>query len=397
MSNDACTVALRNGLDEIRNVCPGISTIFVFRENGEMIVNDENTSQANSSEAQEAFRLLADKAKVLGGVESITVQGTQARINIARFDDFCATNVSSNEADEKTVTNLTRIMIPAMLKMVKHVSSAQQTEFQPKETLSELEPQFSFGAKPEQEMPTPQPEAAEFTVENLNVFAGLQSDPDSVQIDNGLLAQWYEMFGSENIAKVKLESPVTGKQAICKFAPFKDSKYDNKGIIQVPKKIQDELVTHKGAHVLVTPIVEKPKDPEEGDTAGNGESHMSQEKSQGQNSVKEEPSRSLFNSISQNSQFMVENLNGISKLVRNPDFIRVENAVMSRWKELFADKEIKHVIIEETVAGKRISCKVQTIKKSDLEGKGVVQMPEKMQQALRVKKGALVLVKPVVD
>ena len=124
---------------------------------------------------------------------------------------------------------------------------------------------------------------------------------------------------------------------------------------------------------------------------------MSQEKSQGQNSVKEEPSRSLFNSISQNSQFMVENLNGISKLVRNPDFIRVETAVMSRWKEMFADKEIKHVIIEETVAGKRISCKVQTIKKSDLEGKGVVQMPEKMQQALRVKKGALVLVKPVVD
>jgi hypothetical protein len=64
---------------------------------------------------------------------------------------------------------------------------------------------------------------------------------------------------------------------------------------------------------------------------------------------------------------------------------------------LFGDKEVKQVILEETVAGKRISCKVQPIKNSDLEGKGVVQIPDKMQQALQVKKGSLVLVKPVVE
>ena len=37
------------------------------------------------------------------------------------------------------------------------------------------------------------------------------------------------------------------------------------------------------------------------------------------------------------------------------------------------------------------------MKGSDLEGKGAIQLPDKIQQALQIQKGALVVVRPVVE
>ena len=96
-------------------------------------------------------------------------------------------------------------------------------------------------------------------------------------------------------------------------------------------------------------------------------------------------------------QVMVENLGGIGGLLGNPDYVRVDSAVIANWKEMFGEKEIKEVTVEETTFGKKIQCKLQPIKDSQLEGKGVTQIPEKLQQALQIKKGALVLIKPVVS
>ena len=84
-------------------------------------------------------------------------------------------------------------------------------------------------------------------------------------------------------------------------------------------------------------------------------------------------------------------------MLGNPDYIRVDKVVIARWKETYGEKEIKEVTVEETTFGKKIRCKLQPIKDSQLEGKGVTQIPEKLQQALRTKKGSLVLIKPVVE
>ena len=40
MSTEACNLALKNTLNEIRNVCPDISHAMVFRENGEILVEE---------------------------------------------------------------------------------------------------------------------------------------------------------------------------------------------------------------------------------------------------------------------------------------------------------------------------------------------------------------------
>jgi hypothetical protein len=93
---------------------------------------------------------------------------------------------------------------------------------------------------------------------------------------------------------------------------------------------------------------------------------------------------------------MVENLKGIGGLLGSPDGARVDTGIIARWSELFGGKEIKEITIEETVLGKKIQCRFQAIKDSHLDGKGVIQLPDKLQQALSTKKGALVMVKPVV-
>ena len=46
MSNEASSAALRNALSEMKNVCPEITSTFIFRENGEIVAEDQTTTQA---------------------------------------------------------------------------------------------------------------------------------------------------------------------------------------------------------------------------------------------------------------------------------------------------------------------------------------------------------------
>ena len=125
MSNQASAFALRNAVTEIQNVCPEVTNTFIFGENGEVVAQDQKTTPNTISNVHAAFRSLAEKSSVLGDVESISFKGQKARANISHFQDFYITNVASTEADEKTVTNLTRIMIPTMLRLVEQMYSSQ--------------------------------------------------------------------------------------------------------------------------------------------------------------------------------------------------------------------------------------------------------------------------------
>jgi predicted regulator of Ras-like GTPase activity (Roadblock/LC7/MglB family) len=92
------------------------------------------------------------------------------------------------------------------------------------------------------------------------------------------------------------------------------------------------------------------------------------------------------------NQFIVENLGG---LVIPSDTVRIGTAVIEQWKNLYSDKKIEEVDVE-TLNGKTTRCKFKPIKDSKHEGKGIIQMPQKIQRTLQTTKGELVMVKPVV-
>jgi hypothetical protein len=92
------------------------------------------------------------------------------------------------------------------------------------------------------------------------------------------------------------------------------------------------------------------------------------------------------------NQFIVENIGG---LLVPSDTVRVDNEILLQWEETYNDKPIAEVEIE-TFGGRMTQCKVKPLKDSKFEGKGIVQMPEKIQSTLEIKKGELVRIRPIV-
>jgi len=93
------------------------------------------------------------------------------------------------------------------------------------------------------------------------------------------------------------------------------------------------------------------------------------------------------------TQLIVENIGG---LLVPSDTVRVDNETLAQWENMFKGKKIEYVEIE-TFDGKTTKCKVKPIKDSKYLGKGIVQIPEKMQLTLEIKKGELVRVKPIIE
>jgi predicted regulator of Ras-like GTPase activity (Roadblock/LC7/MglB family) len=90
------------------------------------------------------------------------------------------------------------------------------------------------------------------------------------------------------------------------------------------------------------------------------------------------------------NQFMIEKIGG---LLVPSDIVRVDSEVIAKWHDIYGDKEITQVHIE-TLEGKAIICGFKPIKESSHNGKGIIQFPEKILQALQTSKGKLVIVKP---
>ena len=93
------------------------------------------------------------------------------------------------------------------------------------------------------------------------------------------------------------------------------------------------------------------------------------------------------------TQLIVEKLGG---LLVPSDTVRVDQEVIEQWNELYGDKKITEVEVE-ALNGKTTRCKYRQIKKSKDAGKGIIKMPDKIQNSLETTSGELVTVKPIVE
>lgn len=385
MNNEACALALRSTLCEIRNICPDITNTFIFRENGEIVAEDQNTTQANINDAHDALRALSEKAGGIGGIESVIFRGEQARANINRFQDYYVANVTLTEADEKTVTCLTRVMIPTMIKLIHDLIPTQNSS---KEILQKAEPEKVSGI----DLSQPEPHALKFTVENFG-FGSLLKDSGLTLIDGALIAQWNETFGDGQVTKVSLENPIMGKSLITNFEALKSSKYEGKGIVQLSEKSRLALNVRSGSQILLKPIIGESEE-----ATLELDEYTQQEKETSiptPESVLPRIERKSFDTPME--QLIVENLSGIGGFLGYNEHARIDSGIIARWTEISGEKQFEQVIIEEIVSGRKLTCKFKSMKGAGQEGKGVIQLPEKIQQALQTQKGALVVVRPVVE
>jgi hypothetical protein len=93
------------------------------------------------------------------------------------------------------------------------------------------------------------------------------------------------------------------------------------------------------------------------------------------------------------NQLMVEKIGG---LFVPSDTVRIDCDIIQKWSGLYEGKAIGMVSIE-TLEGKTTSCKFKAIKEDKSNGKGIIQIPEKILETLQTSKGNLVMVKPVIE
>jgi len=90
-------------------------------------------------------------------------------------------------------------------------------------------------------------------------------------------------------------------------------------------------------------------------------------------------------------QLIVDKFGGF--MVR-ADTVQLDFEILERWSSLLNVKEISEVDIE-TFSGKMTRCKAKVISDQKYEGRGLIRIPEKTCEALELKRGELVRVKPV--
>jgi len=255
-------------MSEFKNISPEIKKTFIFEKNGEIVVCDETASEEQNKKIAEVFLNLSGKAEVIGGIETLTIQGADSQLNITSTNNRYIATVSSRLVDVKIVTSLTNVIIPAVMTLMDRVDSeflenevAQTVEPETEQIEEELpstneesipdetvvEEPLTFSSDP----PLPQPPVTQFMVEKIG---GLLVSSDTVRVDSGVIEKWSNLYGDTQITQIHIET-LEGKSTTCKFKAVKEADINAKGIIQIPEKILQSLQTSKGKLVIVKPVV----------------------------------------------------------------------------------------------------------------------------------------------
>ncbi len=277
MDNEVYSFALKNTLNEVRNICPEITNAFMFKDDGEIIAADENTPEKAIVRVIDAFDSILEKAEAIGDIEGVTLEGDKGRLNIFHMNDLYLVMVSSTKADISYVNTVTRVLIPTVLKLLDKICSTplknnpplirkahatptireyeeSQEDFAEETAMEESEETVKPEIKSE---PKYEPSFSEAPVNQLIVenLGGLLVPSDTVRVDSKIMSEWKELYEDKEIEEVEIET-IDGKTLRCKVKPIKDSKYEGKGIIQMPEKIQLALEIKKGELVRTKPIIE---------------------------------------------------------------------------------------------------------------------------------------------
>ena len=288
MQNEAYSIALRNALTEIKNICPDVQASFLFDRAGAIIASDTESPEAPFEKAINAMQGLLEKSETIGGLDSLTVNAQKGKVQISSVSDMYLAIVTSKNIDMMYLQTVSHVLIPTVIKLLDNITEAptpidssltrssfsqlpkrvEQEEIQ-RENVEEVnEQETSEEPLDEQEVEEPQ----RFTLsptrappENLresssqllvDTLSGLLVRGDTVQIDAEILNEWSDNYDGAEINQVEIES-FNGNSVVCKVKPIKDQKIEGKGIIRIPERACQDLDVKKGEMVKVKPFMEE--------------------------------------------------------------------------------------------------------------------------------------------
>ena len=306
---EAYSNPLQTIIDEFKNISPEITNTFIFKNDGQTIASSEANTEEQSKRLITNFNNLIQPAEAIGGIENLTIQATNSKLNIIAMDTLYLATVSLRAANPKIVKSLTQVVVPIVVRLVDQIvlnpSENQLPEAVVLEEKSTEESVLPFEDEPtvptvvrlvdqivlnpsenqlpeavvleeksteESVLPIQYEPINESVVETQQLFeqlfpktpinqfmvekiGGVLVPTDTVRIDGELITKWSELYDGKQITMVDIEA-LDGKKTTCKFKAIKKGKGNVKGIIQIPEKILRTLQTEKGKLVLVKPVIE---------------------------------------------------------------------------------------------------------------------------------------------
>ena len=263
---EAYSNPLQTIIDEFKNISPEITNTFIFKNDGQTIASSEANTEEQSKRIITNFNNLIQPAEAIGGIENLTIQATNSKLNIIAMDTLYLATVSLRAANPKIVKSLTQVVVPIVVRLVDQIvlnpSENQLPEAVVLEEKSTEESVLPIQYEPINESVVetqqlfeqlfPKTPINQFMVEKIG---GVLVPTDTVRIDGELITKWSELYDGKQITMVDIEA-LDGKKTTCKFKAIKKVKGNAKGIIQIPEKILRTLQTKKGKLVLVKPVIE---------------------------------------------------------------------------------------------------------------------------------------------
>jgi hypothetical protein len=257
------SVSLKTAIDEIRNITPEVSCAFIFRQDGEVIAQDDTADPTTVQEAIQFFNETSCRVNAVEDFENLTIRGSSGQVNFsACTNGFYLATVSSKMVDEKTLFALNRVLLPVVIKVIQQLSQNSEVkeiltaetkseEAKNEETVEEIESEVSFTQPQRIEPVLPDAPVHQFMVEKIG---GLLVSSDTIRIDGEVIASWDKLFEGKAIEYVLIET-LKMKTFKCKFKPIKEKKNTTKGIVQFPERILQMLDVSKGELVMIKPVI----------------------------------------------------------------------------------------------------------------------------------------------
>lgn len=311
MNEEIYSIALRNALGGIKDSITDLNWSFIITNDGTVVTSDDNPADPNMVNAANSLQSLAEKAKTLGGLDNVLINGEQNKVYVSSINDLYLVAGLAKNADLVYFRTITRAVLPTVLKVLDSVSSSvanNPTPFKPTSTFS-----YPSSESPESKLPEPSkpskptmsepayneeqaddedeaPESEEAeeveepeelrkptidTAEEIEVneqpkelpsqqlivdrFSGLMVKSDTVQLDAEILKRWSDELDVKEVNEVDVET-FSGKSIRCKTKVINDAKLAGRGLIRIPEKACLSLDVRRGELVRVKPVA-----PEESD------------------------------------------------------------------------------------------------------------------------------------
>ncbi len=103
MEENSSDLEQSKAVDQTKNTNKDVSKAFLF-EKGNLLAKGDSVKEEEANKTIGAFNQIDARANVIDGIQSVTIQGANGRVDITRVNDCFLTTVASKEPKTKPLT-----------------------------------------------------------------------------------------------------------------------------------------------------------------------------------------------------------------------------------------------------------------------------------------------------